>query len=306
MKSLNDIVEYYRGIGRGLSTSRLPIEPGSARLELGDDQKDIDSALLYDTDRLTKAAIASYLASSCGRLGGHSTWGDITLYYSKFQVITAMLHLTGIGRVYRRSSPSQRYPGKPKLLLRTDEKHHSYAILPDSDELARGIGYKRGASHKVIWLMFSRKFREWQDSEPRDFASMLEEDSESSYVGLEEPYEMPSWFRNQANYPQELEGLFFPETDMSGLQEDTIKSARTTGNWNWLRRDANPFSSEEPPESYFYDEMMTWDLVKYAIKALTALEGRLMDEYVWLIKNLDAFEDLKQHMLADLQSISVK
>ena len=305
MNSLNGIVEYYRGTGRGLATSRLSFEPGSTRLELGDNRKDIDSALLHDADRLTKAAMASYMASNCVQMGGHSTWGEITLYYSQFQVITALLRLTGIGRVYRRSVSSSRHPGKPTLLLRTDEERHSYAIVPAKDDLAKEIGCG-GGSHKETWRMFSRRFGDWQDPEPQDFASRLEEDSEARKVGMEEPYEWPSWLRNQANYPQVIGGLFFPETDMSGLQEDTIKNARTTGNWNWLRRDANPFSPEDPPESYFYDEMMTWDLIKYAIKALTALEGQLMDDYVWLIENLDAFEDLKQHMLDDLQSISVK
>ena len=177
MNSLDDIVEYYRDIGRGLSTSRLSFEPGSSRLELGDDRTDIDSALLYDADRLTKAAMASYLASSPVRMGGHSTWGNVTLYYSKFQIITALLRLTGIGRVYRRR-PDQLPPGRPTLLLRIDEKRHGYAIVPASDELAKEIGYRDGASHKVTWLMFSRRFREWQDSGPRAFASRLEEDSE--------------------------------------------------------------------------------------------------------------------------------
>ncbi len=276
MKSLNDIVEYYRGIGRGLSTSTLSIEPGSSRLELGDDRKDIDSALLYDADRLTKAAVASYMASNCVQMGGHSTWGDISLYYSEFQVITALLRLTGIGRVYRRRRPNQLPPGKPTLLLRTGEKLRSYSIVPASDSLAKGIGYGERASHKVTWLMFSRRFREWQDSEPRAFASRLGEDPEARDVRMEELYGLPAWLRNQANYPQVIDGLFFPETDMSGLQEDTIESARTTGNWNWLRRDANPFSSEEPPESYFYNEMMTWDLIKYTIRALVTLEGQLL------------------------------
>ena len=216
-----------------------------------------------------------------------------------------MLHLTGIGRVYRERSQNEPPPGTPALLLRTDEKRHSYAVMPRNNELAREIGCG-GGSHKETWRMFSRMFREWQDSEPMEFASRLDEDSEARDAHMEEPYGLPTLFRNQANYPQVIDGLFFPETDMSGLQEQKVRGARTTGNWNWLRRDANPFSSEDPPESYFYDEMMTWDLIKYAIKALTALEGQLMDDYVWIIKNLDAFEELKQHMLDDLQSISVK
>ena len=48
------------------------------------------------------------------------------------------------------------------------------------------------------------------DSEPRDFASRLEEDSEAREIGMEEPYGLPSRFRNQANYPQVIDGLFFP------------------------------------------------------------------------------------------------
>ena len=154
--------------------------------------------------------------------------------------------------------------------------------------------------------MFSRRFREWKDPEPRDFASRLEEDSEAREVGMEEPYELPTLLRNQANYPQVADGHCFPETDMSGLQEFTVNGARTTGHWNWLRRDANPFSTEDPPESEFYNEMMTWDLIKYTVRALVTLEGQLLSDYVWIIKNLEAFGELKQHMLADLQNISVK
>ena len=307
MKSLKDIVTYYEGTSRGVPTSALDIEQGTHRLGLGDNRKDIDAALLYDANRLTRAALASYLASSWGRMGGHNTWGEIILYYSQFQVITALLRLAGIGRVYRMGSRTQVPPGTPALLLRTNENRHSYAIVPESDEVAKRIGYGRGGSHKANWLMFSRRFREWEDSEPRDYACNLEEDSEAREAHMAEPYELLTWFRNQVNYPQVVDGLFFPEADISRWHsEDTIRSARTTGHWDWLRRDSNPFSPDDPPEAHFAWEMMTWDLIKYTIRALVTLEGQLMSDYVWIIRNLDAFEELKNHMLAELQGIQIQ
>ena len=121
-----------------------------------------------------------------------------------------------------------------------------------------------------------------------------------------EPYEFLSWMRNKTNYLQEIDGLFFPETHFAGTQELAVMDARTIGNWNWLRKDANPFSPEEPPEAHFAWEMMTWDLIKYTIRALVTLEGQLMSDYVWIIRNLDAFEELKNHMLAELQGIQIQ
>ena len=121
-----------------------------------------------------------------------------------------------------------------------------------------------------------------------------------------ELYEMPSWLRNQANYPQKIDGLFFPETHMSGLQEATIGNARVMGLWDWLRKDENPFSCIDPPEAHFADEMMTWDLIRYTIKALVELEENLIEDYVWIIENLDALEELKRHMLFDLSRTSLE
>ena len=55
------------------------------------------------------------------------------------------------------------------------------------------------------------------------------------------------------------------------------------------------------PESYFFREMMAWDLIKFIISALARLQGQsLLDEYLWLIKNLEAHDELRRHMCADL------
>ena len=52
--------------------------------------------------------------------------------------------------------------------------------------------------------------------------------------------------------------------------------------------------------------MMTWDLIKYTIGALVTLERQLTNDYIWIIENLDAFGELKDHMLEDLKSIIVE
>ena len=112
--------------------------------------------------------------------------------------------------------------------------------------------------------------------------------------------------RNEANYLKDNAGLFFPETDFTGGQEWTVSTSKVVGNWDWLRTDANPLSEEEPPEAYFFAEMMAWDLIKYVIKALVSLEGQyLLDQYIWILENLDAHDDLREHMMADLRTIPV-
>lgn len=297
MKSLEELLNYYKDIKKGMfATSEQNFGSGSGRVELGKNRMDIDSSLLYDTDRLAKAAVASYLASSQLRLGGLYTWGEITLYYAQFHIINAMLRLVGIAPVDK---------GR-KLLLRTDENHRAFTKLPKNDEDAKRIGFTGGGSHREAWRMFGRNFRHWTDAEPEAIASVLTEDPEGKEIGFQ-GYEFPVVQRNEANYLQSNAGFFFPETDFSGLQGWTVGIARTMGNWDWLRTDDNPMSNEDPPEAYFFAEMMAWDLIKYVIRILVTLEGQyLLEQYIWIIEHLDAYDELREHLKSDLGSISVK
>ena len=62
-------------------------------------------------------------------------------------------------------------------------------------------------------------------------------------------------------------------------------------------------SDEEPPEAWFHEEMMAWDVIRYTAKALVTLEGQdLLDEYIWIIEHLDAYDELRNHMISDLRS----
>jgi hypothetical protein len=178
MKSLDELLAYYRGIHKGaFATTEMHFVSGSGRIDLGEGRKDIDSRLLYDTDRLTKASVASYLASSQLRLGGHRTWGEITLYYAQFHIINAMLRLVGIALVDK---------GR-RLLLRTIESHRAYALVTGKDQDARDVGFTRGGSHKVIWKMYATYVTHWEDSEPPTIATP-------------DLYEVPVWMRNETNY----------------------------------------------------------------------------------------------------------
>jgi hypothetical protein len=155
--------------------------------------------------------------------------------------------------------------------------------------------------------MFSRYFREWKDEEPPKITASLREEDPKAEKWDFQSYELPVIMRNETNYLQSNAGIFFPETDFSGLQGWTVGTARTMGDWDWLRTDENPFSYDEPPEAYFFAEMMAWDLIMYAIKVLVTLEGQyLLDEYIWIIENLDAYDELREHLISDLKSISGK
>ncbi|MBI4200889.1 MAG: hypothetical protein HY531_01200 [Chloroflexi bacterium] len=297
MKSLKELLVYYQGISRGaFATSEHKFPSGTGRVELGEDRRDIDSAILYDADRLAKAALASFLASSRLLSGGHRTWADITLYYAEFHIVNALLRLAGVVSANKGRS----------LLLRVDEVRRAYSVLARSDPKAKEVGFSGGGSHKELWRMFARTFRDWTDTEPRQFAYLRRENAEGEGWKIQ-GYEIPVMMRNQANYLQSIVGVFFPETDLTGLQEATVSTARRMGNWDWLRTDDNPMSEEEPPEAYFHEEMMAWDLIKYVIRALVALEGeRLLEQYIWIIENLDAHDELRDHMKADLQSMGVE
>ena len=150
--------------------------------------------------------------------------------------------------------------------------------------------------------MFSRFFHNWTEAEPpRETASILGE--EPIFVSGTAWYEAEIEERNEANYLKSNDRLFFPETDFSGMQEFYLDDAKLSGNWDYLRTDASPYGGDDPPESYFFREMMAWHLIKYIISALVRLQGQsLLDEYLWMIKNLEAHDELRQHMCADLGS----
>ena len=296
MKSLKELVDYYKGIPMGaFATSEQGFGSGSSRITLGDGRRDIDGSILYDADRLTKAAVVSFLASSRLLSGAHQTWADIALYYARFHSIGALLRLAGI------------VPVRSRLLLRTNEACHAYSVVSKADSAAEAVGFTGVGSHIKIWKMFSRTFRDWTDPEPRAATSILTEDPEAEEALGLESYKFPSMQRNQANYLQKFAGVFFPETDLTGMHEFTVSTARQMGNWDWLRTDDNPLSDEEPPEAYFHEQMMAWDLIKYLAGALVALEGqRLLDQYIWIIRNVDAHDALSEHMIGDLRSLPVE
>jgi hypothetical protein len=213
----------------------------------------------------------------------------------RVHTIAAMLRLIGIAPVSN---------GR-LLLLRTDENRRAYIILTRKDQEAKKVGSTGGGSHKEMWRIFARAFGDWSDLEPNMTASPLMEDPEAEEWEYQR-YEFPVLLRNQANYLQSRAGMFFPETDLTGWHRVTISDARVMGNWDWLRNDDNPMSYEEPSEAYFYEEMMAWDLIKYVVKALVTLEGKyLLEQYIWIIENLDAYDELREHMINDLRSILV-
>ena len=290
MKSLEELVFYYDGARMGArATSRLSFPAGKGPVQLSDRGRRLDAALLYDADRLTKASLVSYLASSRLRSGGFGTWGAISLYYARFHSISAMLRLVGIA------------VNGQRLLLRTDENRREYLLVKKDAPQAKAIGCG-GGSHREQWRMFSRFFHDWTQAEPPgDAASVLGE--EPIFVSGTAWYEAEIDERNEANYLKSNDGVFFPETDFSGMQGVYVEDAKLSGNWDYLRTDASPYGDDDPPESYFFREMMAWDLMKFIISALAQLQGQsLLDDYLWLIKNLDAHDELRRHMCADLGS----
>lgn len=107
--------------------------------------------------------------------------------------------------------------------------------------------------------------------------------------------------RNDANYLKAHSGLFFPETDFSGDQGFIVDEAKSLGAWDCLRTDLSPFATDDPPEAWFFKEMMAWDLIKYVIAILTNLHGqRLLEEYLWLIRKFASNSDLSMRLAADI------
>ena len=114
-------------------------------------------------------------------------------------------------------------------------------------------------------------------------------------------YESAVENRNEANYLKPNDGFFFPEANFSGMHNYFLEDAKMTGNWDYLRTDVNPYGPDDPPEAYFFEEMMAWDLIKFVILALVSIHGqKFLDEFLWLIKNLDALDELRQHVISDL------
>lgn len=288
MNSLEELLSYYKGARMGArGTSRFSFPPGKGTVHISDGERRLDAALIYDADRLTKASLVSYLASSRLRSGGYGTWAKISLYYAQFHSISAMLRLAGIAVIGQR------------LLLRTTESRREYLLVKKDAPQAITIGCG-GGSHREQWRMFSRFFHDWTQAEPPgETASVLGE--EPIFVSGTAWYEAEIDERNEANYLKSNDRAFFPETDFSGMQGMYIEDAKLFGKWDYLRTDANPYRDDDPPEAYFFREMMAWDLIKYIILALAQLQGRsLLDEYHWLMNNLEAHDELRRHMCADL------
>ena len=185
------------------------------------------------------------------------------------------------------------------LLVRTDEDRRQYLRVKKTAKEAKDIGCG-GGSLKEVWRIFSQYLGDGvEDEAPRETASGLgEEDDGTAW------YEMPVEERNETNYLQSNAGVFFPEPDSSGLQRHFVEEAKLIGNWNWLRTDASPRGSEEPAKAWFFEEVMTWNLIKFVIVALVKSQGRnLLEDYIWLADNLAANPELSEHMKNDISGV---
>ena len=291
MKSLRELLAYYEGCLIGArATSELSFGSIPGAIVTEDATRLLDSAFLYDADRLAKASLASFLACSHLRAGGHSTWGEISLYYARFHSVSAMARLVGI-------TSDNKW-----LLIRSNEERREYKRMKKNTKEANEVGCG-GGSHREVWRIFSRYFQDWAKEEvPGQDASGLGEDP--IFIDRTAWYEAAIEERNEANYLQRNAGLFFPETDFSKLHRHIVEDAKSLGSWNWLRTDASPGGSEEPPEAWFFKEMMTWDLIKFVIMALVKSQGqRLLEDYIWVVHNLDAYHELTEHLKIDLLDV---
>ena len=292
MKSLMELLRYYDGVSIGsFATTELDLPTKETSICIKDDSRHLDSALLYDADRLCKASLVSFLACNRLRAGGYHTWGNISLYYARFHVISALLRLVGIAVVGQR------------LLLRANEKEHSFILIKKNAPEAKVVSWQ-GGSHKAQWRMFVKFFQKWAVSEAPEVAAAILYEDPPFPNGIAK-YELEILERNSMNYLQSNAGVFFPESDFSAMPKYRIGSARASGNWDCLRTDAHPFGDDDPAEAHFSHEMLTWDLLKFVITALVKIQGSsLLEQYIWLIDNLDADSDLRQHMRDDLELLS--
>ena len=288
MKSLVDLLNYYKDSQMGNWTiPELRLESMQAGAWSGNDSKFLDESLLCDADRLSRASLASFLACSRLRSGGHSSWGDICLYYAQFQIVLAMARLVGIA------------PFGKWVLIRTDERLREYKRLKTKTPEAKKIGCGGGA-HKEVWRIFPRYFNDWaEDEAPRQTARCLSE--EPILGGGPAYFQIPALERNEVNYLKSIAGLFFPEATSHGLMTGRAAETKLLGNWNWLRADASLDGSQYPPEEIFFKETTTWDLMKYTISALVRSQRQeLLTGYMLIINNLEACYELGEHMKADL------
>ena len=290
MNSYQDIIDYYSGLEMSrLATSELSLKPqaGISKIVYADNRRVVDAALLYDSDRLTKASLVSFLACTWLRRGGYRTWGEIALYYARFHSAAAMLRLVGVAVLGQH------------LLLRIDESHSRYLYAKKNTSEAKTAGCG-GGSHRELWRIFSRSFKDWLFHEaPAKTAAGLSEDPILNHGTAW--YEALVEERNDANYLNAHAGLFFPETDFSGDEGFIVDEAKSLGAWDCLRTDSSPFATDDPPEAWFFKEMIAWDLLKYVIAILTNLHGqKLLEEYLWLIRKLDANSELSMRMADEI------
>ncbi len=292
MRSLSELLAYYVGVRRSYhATTELLLPTGEDRTCIKDEGRRLDSALLYDADRLAKASLVSFLACKRLRAGGFVSWGTISLYYSRFQAISALLRMVGLVVIGQR------------LLIRTDETNHCFLYVKTNAPEAKAIGCG-GGSHREQWRMFTRHFKDWANGEPPGVAASILGEKHSFENGLI-PFDFEVEERNEVNYLKSNAGLFFPETDFSGMQGYRVQDAKLSGAWDCLRTDDHPFGGDDPPEAYFYQEMLTWDLLKFVIAALVQIHGpSLLDQYLWLIDNLEVDSELRLHMRKDLEHMS--
>ena len=149
MKSLRELLDYYQGCRMdAYATSERRFGSRQGTVDISDETRIVYAALLYDSDRLAKASLASFLACNHLRCGGHGTWGEISLYYARFHSISALVWLVGIA------------PDNKWILVRTDERRRMYRRMKKKTPEARKIGCG-GGSHRETWWIFSRYFQDW-------------------------------------------------------------------------------------------------------------------------------------------------
>ena len=290
MKSLDELLAYYRGSQMGRwATSELLLDSMNANIWSGDDSSFLDASLLCDADLLSRASLASLLACSRLRTGGHFSWGEISLYYAQFQSVSAMARLIGIA------------PLGKWILIRTDERLREYKRIRTTTPEAKKVGCGGGA-HEEIWRIFSRHFSDWTEGEaPQQTAYCLSE--EHIFVGNTAYFQIPAMERNEVNYLRSNSGFFFPETTSHGILTNRAGETKQLGNWNWLRTDASLYGSQYSPEEIFFKEMMTWDLIKYTIAALVRSQRQeLLKDYIGIIDNLEAYSELAEYLKSDLSA----
>ena len=312
MNNITDLQEFYKGVSLGAYSVREVVGPVVLKHDFSEEAlwlpfRDIAPALLYDCDRLLKAALNCYLGHNFIAQGGYYTWSDIILYYCRFHTITALLRLVGTTSLFIEKPKSR------NLLLLRQEGSKDFLLVTPKHPIAKELGFGRGGSHGSLWKMFFRCFSCWDDPDfPFDWQiRAAEKDPEEWAVKFD------SLMRNQANYLQRIPGMFFSETDMTGMQAKFVGLAKKRGHWNPLDDDITKigYSIEDDPDAEFTEERQTWSGLKYSIKAfllvgvggsselrdtLLAERDTLLAEYVWIIESVIANEELKSQMISEI------